>query len=289
MAGPYIANMHTNGPNGEMKCAYRHWYSDGFRRILWFGGSLLSLRNVLSLSCILGVFAGMSCMGGQTGTEDEAPGSDASSGGRGSVDLGGDGSEGTADGKDPCSSPVIAIGLDDLSTLGYSAKDLLVWSESATSTTLLWNENTNLVGVGPEKGDSKITVEVLGVASTARVISPTDTALCGKPRLELDGLVSVETAGGALKEVLSVTLVSRDKSHLEFSTPLHLESLVGSLTFDLPTGVSLLGLTLSGILSPGGAEGSLMAQIEETSSASSNNATSTSTVLVLARWPASKD
>ena len=249
----------------------------------------MSFRNVLSLSCILGVFAGMSCMGGQTGTEDAAPGNDASTAGRGSVDVDGDGSEGTVDGKGPCASPIVAIGLDDLSSLGYSAKDLLVWADIATSTTLLWNENTNLVGVGPEKGDSKITVEVLGVASTARVVSPTDTALCGKPRLELDGLVSVETAGGALKEVLSVTLVSRDKNHLEFSTPLHLESLVGSLTLDLPTGVSLIGLTLSGILATSGAEGSLTAQIEETSSASSNNATSTSTVLVLARWPASKD
>jgi hypothetical protein len=228
-------------------------------------------------------------MGGQTGTEDETPGDDLSTAGSGSVAVGEDGRDGTIDGKGPCSSPIVAIGLDDLSSLGYSAKDLLVWAEGATSTTLLWNENTNLVGVGPEKGDGKITVEVLGVASTARVVSPTDTALCGKPRLELDGLVSVETAGGALKEVLSVTLVSRDKSHLEFSTPLHLESLVGSLTLDLPTGVSLLGLTLSGILATSGAEGSLTAQIEETSSSTANNATSTSAMLILARWPASKD
>jgi hypothetical protein len=228
-------------------------------------------------------------MGGQTGTEDETSGGNGSTAGSGSVAVGEDGRDGTVDGKGPCSSPVVAIGLNDQSSLGYSAKDLLVWAEGATSATLLWNENTNLVGVGPESGDSEITVEVLGVASTARVVSPTDPALCGKPRLELDGLVSVETAGGALKEVLSVTLLSRDKNHLEFSTPLHLESLVGSLTLDLPTGVSLLGLTLSGILATSGAEGSLTAQIEETSSTTAKDATSTSAMLILARWPASKE
>jgi hypothetical protein len=175
-----------------------------------------------------------------------------------------------SEGGEVCDQSERALGLDEVSDLGFSAAQLIGWVSGEHRQSLLWNDQN--ASFEPEHGRSEIVLGVeplgarfidrspkarsdgreegpgLALAEIAYVNDP-----CGDS-LALDVRLTISTAGGALAETVDTVLMARASDAVDGSVVLPVDQLLGSFEGGTPipdgfvqrgTPELLLGFTLS--------------------------------------------
>lgn len=152
---------------------------------------------------------------------------------------------------------------NDRSALGFSAQDILELSPIPIGTSLLWQGSARL-SFGPEIGQSELRLNLyhLGGEVLLRQSSVDDC----RPALEIDVMMNIISAGGALNETFLTTLVAETANYARFSHSIPAENLEGSFRVlaTQPTGGVLDELQFKGILSAEGSCGSVRAVLKYT-------------------------
>jgi hypothetical protein len=183
------------------------------------------------------------------------------------------------------------IETDEATSLGFSATDVLAFVAGTHKETLTWNPQE--YSYEPEHGAQalELTIAQKGtprfVQYTEKHSSGIELALqpgqCGDA-IEIDADITLHTAGGALDETLSTTLLVRNDKLVRFSLQPDATKLKGSLAITPPAGATTL-LYLDGQLTPYGTSGTLRSAFEiRTSDAVSMGAAGVSP---LAQWGSS--
>ena len=165
---------------------------------------------------------------------------------RGGTDTGNpnDG-RGTTEGGALCDQSTRALALDEVTTLGVSAAELLQWIAGTHHETLAWQDQN--ASFGPEHGRSEISIEIeaLGAHFVDRSPAKQSSGLergeiatvgtVGDPcadSLALDVRLHVSTSGGALNETIETTLDARARDFVSGHVLLPTDMLTGSFVAD---------------------------------------------------------
>lgn len=168
----------------------------------------------------------------------------------GNPNDGGTTEEGTSNGQ-LCDQTERALDLDENTSLGVSANDLLSWVSGEHREALAWQDSAG--SFGPEHGRSEITLEIgpLGarfidrrpkersnnVEGEGPAIALAEIGSYGDPcadSIALDVRVHVATSGGALDETLDTTLEAKAPDFVTGQLSLPLDTLNGSFEAEVP-------------------------------------------------------
>ena len=215
-----------------------------------------------------------SCLGGQTGTEQNN-GDDVLTPGEGGA---------------PCDDVKERVELDD-AELGFSANEVLAFVVGEHTTELAWRPATADASFGPESGTGGLTLEISASGAVYRVHSvprssgtsggSVSTIGCPGPRLEVDVTLRLMSAGGALDEHLPAVLSATEAHFARLRASVALEDLGGSFAVSAAPGVTTKALEVQAIFSAEGHAGALTGSVEASMGASSRQGT-----IEYARWPA---
>ena len=169
------------------------------------------------------------------------------------------GQTGTEGGPDDCGVPLRPLDVQEESALGFSAADILAYAEGTHVEELEWNEQSAPVTVGPETGESQIEITI--THGDRAVWGPDDDQ--ADPYcvgLQIDVLVTVRSAGGALDEQFEASLATREQDRAYVYADFGLADVQGALQVEgLPSDPGWrLHFNLD--LSPSGTEGSMWLQ-----------------------------
>lgn len=247
------------------------------------------------------------CQGGQTGDGDPIRDEDSSEEGVGTtngnsqnesdrpptaggldntVTTGDDGSNANGD----CHfqrTPITSLNVE--TQLGFSAQDILDFATTPSQSPLLWKGSSQL-SFGPEAGVSALQLDIQH-AGGAVFLRDSQQGECASA-LELDVVMTLQSAGGALSETFITTLVAESKVLLTFEHSIDAQAVAGSFQVlaTQPAGGVLEQLTVSGTMSPQGSCGAIDAtlsyQPDETLPSAGLQLSGYGTV---ALWPADSD
>lgn len=217
------------------------------------------MKNNFSILSVLVFSSAAACSGGQTG--------DLS----GQNDKGGENTGG-----DQCNDVLHPLAsLDEATSLGFSAGQILEFAAGEFKTPLVWGQPSN-VSFGPESGTGELTMNVSYEGGALYFVESTpkeggqeggEIGLVGSGcsnSLRMDVTVSVQTAGGALNEAFEASLETSSRFAAEFNEPLEPASLNGS--FEIlsvePAEGQVKQFGLSATLTPFGVTGTLSSIVE---------------------------
>jgi hypothetical protein len=182
---------------------------------------------------------------------------------------------------DDCDEVIVEIDLDDDAALGFAPRHVLELASGPHTEPLHWWPETDFP-YGPEQGAGSVTFEVTSTDAPPRYVdsepkNDEPSADCSD-WIEVDAMLSIQSAGGALDESIPVTLVAGDPNVVSVATSLDYEMLGGSLAFEDTSvgGYTLEKLSLRGVFSQYGASGVLETYASGSGSASMG---------LLATWP----
>jgi hypothetical protein len=182
---------------------------------------------------------------------------------------------------------VLEIDIDDDAALGFAPRRMLELASGPYTEPLHWRSDPELV-FGPEQGVGSVTFEVTPTDTPPRLMTsePKEDAPdadCLDDWIEIDVLLSVQSAGGALNENVPVKLTARDGNVVRFSAKLDHEMLGGTFTLEESSyeGGTLLDLPLAGVFSQYGASGTFGAHYK-----TSSGRTAAESMGTVASWPA---
>jgi hypothetical protein len=187
------------------------------------------------------------------------------------------------------------IALADASQLGFSGMDLLARALGEHSAPLRWLPSMGVVAHGPEVGESRIDLVIEYRNGEVRFVEPSPmdpgggsgvepARTCASSRLEVDVVVRVETAGGALAEEFPAVLRAVTPSRVELARGLPLDRLSGSFFVNAPTGHSVGALDIKAYFDGGAFSGTLSAVVEQRVG-SGSSASVGATFVTFAVWP----
>ena len=148
---------------------------------------------------------------------------------------------GVETGGDSCDESARPLELDEVTSIGVSAAELLSWVGGTHTETLAWQDSA--ASFGPEHGRSEITIEVepLGARFIDRrpkqrsgegtLVAPEIALIGGDPcadSIALDVRLHLSTAGGALDETVETTLQARARDYATGQVTLPIDMLTGS-------------------------------------------------------------
>ncbi|MDD9933224.1 MAG: hypothetical protein OXT09_06460 [Myxococcales bacterium] len=123
-------------------------------------------------------------------------------------------------GGEGCEDDAQVVAVDEVTPLGFSAAQILAFVEGAHEETLVWHAGQG-VTVEPESGEQALSIEVERGDGEIRYVDsspdPNGATLGGeigvacRSRLEIDVLLRLRSAGGALDERFEATLVARSE------------------------------------------------------------------------------
>jgi hypothetical protein len=183
------------------------------------------------------------------------------------------------------------IATDEATSLGFSAAEVLAFVAGTHKETLTWNPQQ--YSYEPEHGAQALDLTV-AQKGTPRFVEYTEShssgielalapGQCGDA-IEIDADITMHTAGGALDETLSTTLLVRNDKLVRFSLQPVATKLKGSLAITPPAGATTL-LYLDGQLTPYGTSGTLRSAFETRTSDSVSMGAGE--VVPLAQWGSS--
>jgi hypothetical protein len=217
----------------------------GFRA----AGRALSL---LSVSIALG-----GCLGGQTGTEENAGGGTTK-----------DPAEG---GGAACDAHVTRLTPSETSPLGFALDSVLSAVTGARSAPLAWSEDPPELDFGPEHGLGSVELSLVEntvgeprfVHWTPRALGP-DVGGCAPDEVQFDAQVSFVTVGGAFAERFPAVLHVTRPDTTRITLTLALDTLSGAFSVSPAPGVVTKAVVLDAELTAQGTSGTLRGQIEQT-------------------------
>lgn len=182
---------------------------------------------------------------------------------------------------DRCDEMSLEIDLDDDTALGFAPRHLLELASGPHTEPLHWRASPDF-SFGPEGGVGSLTIEVTPTEAPPRYVDSipkkdTYDDSCDD-HVELDVMLSIQSAGGALAESIPATLSAGDAYVVRFDTALDPAMLGGTLTFE--SGSTPDELSLRGVFSQYGTSGTL-----ETQSRSTSGHTASEERDLLATWP----
>jgi hypothetical protein len=216
-------------------------------------------------------FAVLACEGGQTGGED-INGFPADS---------------------PCQERVQVIALGDARPLGFSGAEVLAALPGPHTAPLHWNASTQPLTLSPEQGESRIELGIdyaggrvfwLRPPASSDGGAPPSALGCPGERLEIEVLVELKSAGGALDERFATRLRASSPQSAQLVHSLPLAGLSGALVVTAPPGVSATLLSMNAWLDEQGFRGALSGPVTEESSQSPGSVSGR--VITFAEWPA---
>lgn len=202
----------------------------------------MTTRPRTLLAAALLAVSAVACAGGQTGDEGE----DAR-----------------------CEEKPRSLALDEVSSLGFSAAQLLSYSAGAHSVSFEWQPSTTLP-YGPERGPSELSLDIESVGSARfvqRWLSGGPVTLegggCCPDIVRVDVRVTLRTSGGALNEQFDAVLEATQPDAAYLSLLLK-PPLTGTLAFDEQAlgDAHLEDVQLDVRFAPNELSGSLNARIE---------------------------
>jgi hypothetical protein len=217
-------------------------------------------------------FVALACEGGQTGGEDTGNGFPADS---------------------PCNERVQAIALDDARPLGFSGAEVLASLPGPHTAALYWNASTQPLTLSPEQGESRIELSIEYTGGRVLWLRPPASSDggaassglgCPGERLEIEVLVELKSAGGALDERFATRLRASGPQSAQLDHSLPLAGLSGALVVTAPPGISATLLSVNAWLDEQGFRGALSGSVTEESSQSPGSASGR--VITYAEWPA---
>jgi hypothetical protein len=173
----------------------------------------------------------------------------------------------------PCIEAEVPLQRHEVSSLGFSADDLLTTVGDASTATLLWVPARSL-SYGPESGASTITITILHVGNARFIeseVRANDSEALLHPvcqdRVELDVTLSSATAGGALSEEFATRLKAASIGDIWLSHVLQPAQLSGAFAIDAQSlgTARFKRLTLEAHWSPELMRGLISAGIEQAS------------------------
>jgi hypothetical protein len=189
-------------------------------------------------------------------------------------------------GDDGCEDVIVEIDLDDDAALGFAPRRMLELASGPHTEPLHWRDDPELV-FGPEQGIGSVTFEVTPTGARPRLVvwqvnEGARSDDCGSEHIEIDVLLSVQSAGGALSETVPVTLVASDPHVVRFDASLDPEMLGGTFALEESSlgGGTLVDLPLRGAFSQYGVSGTL-----ETHIRTSRGNTGAEEMGFIATWP----
>ncbi len=163
----------------------------------------------------------------------------------------------------------VTLELDEQSTLGFSAADMLALADNAQDQTLNWHALSN-VSVGPESGEQALTLEITS-RGQARLVDYERKAngfeIGGEcpDRLEVPVTLKLRSAQGALDESIETTLSARSAHVARIYHRLPADKIAGSLEVEAQDGFKLNSLTVALSLTSFGGSGEITPMLEKSS------------------------
>jgi len=129
-----------------------------------------------------------------------------------------------------CRLAVTPLALDEVSPLGFSASDVLEFSEGERQAELRWLASD--LDYGPEHGDSGITARVTlrGKAQFVKVVEDKNLRCVDAVRVPIT--LELTTSGGALSERMDTRLVANSSTEAKVSALREPSELQGEFAFD---------------------------------------------------------
>lgn len=207
--------------------------------------------------------------------------------------------KGSEAGGDDCDRTLRPIELDEVSSLGFSAADVIALAEGAHTETLAWLENESAHGSGDEPTQVEVRIEFGGGSRFVdREPKPATGGDLGEggpdiayesvchDRLELDATLTLRTADGALDESVPVVVWAETARLVHAGFSLDADELAGSLevSVEAPPGFEPDGLTKLGFdvrIADVGFAGSIGAQ----ATFRNDTGVAAGAVGAIARWP----
>lgn len=228
----------------------------------------------------VGVFLA-GCLGGQTGGEINGEG--------------GTGAPRPPAGpvQEDCTDERTVVALADASRLGFSGADVLALALGTHRAALHWSPPPHVVPFGPELGESAIEMSIEYHDGAVRLVKTKMSSAAGQEvpalgcqpdRLEVDVVVRVTTAGGALDEQFTTALVASAPGHASLSAVLAVESLAGSFFVDPPAQYRARTMSVKAEFSAASFTGSLLGVVEQQSGSGPDSSVS-AIFTEYARWP----
>lgn len=186
------------------------------------------------------------------------------------------------------------IALADASRLGFSGADVLASALGTHRSTLTWNDKPSVVSFGPEHGASSVELTIEYHDGNVRFVTsdfvpsssggPEPALGCSPDRLEVDVLVRLHTAGGALAEEFGASLVATMPNRATLSRELALDSLSGSFFVQTPASYHARALAVTADLDSNGFKGTLAGSVEQRVGTGPDGAVS-NLFVTYASWP----
>jgi hypothetical protein len=194
-------------------------------------------------------------LGGQTGTEER----------RGTGTAGGNG----------CLEEPRELGLDELSQLGFSAREAMSAALGTRTVPLVWQAGDASFSFGPEMGPATLGLTLSSSATSARFVhyardsgSNEQSAIgCPPDDVQIAVKVVIETSGGALSEEFPAALRAVSVASSKFAVELPLGALNGSFVVTPASGFSTRTLAISVELDAEGLRGAVTGLLEQSSGA----------------------
>jgi hypothetical protein len=186
---------------------------------------------------------------------------------------------------DGCDETILEIDVDDETALGFAPRRLLELASGPHTAPLHWLANEDF-SFGPEEGVGSVTLEVTSTEAPPRYADSEpkegESGVDCRDWIELDVMLSVQSAGGALDESVLVTLIATDAYVTRFDASIDPEMLGGTFAFDEGSldGVTLEELSLQGIFSQYGTSGTFGSRVKASSGKVASESRDT-----LASWP----
>ena len=218
-------------------------------------------RRLLNAASLLGALGFGACLGGQTGGE---------TGAERQIHDEHDTYSGAG-----CEEVSSNLAPDEVSPLGFGAADVLTLVGESTTTPMVWLDTSVLqVQSSVEPGPSELTITLLDSSNPRFVeVSPAepedDTELLPAgdcpDRVDVDVILLIATADGALDETVSATLHATDADFVDLIVPLDLAGLTGTFRASpVSSSAELEGFALRTTYEPAGVHGELAATLTET-------------------------
>lgn len=234
-------------------------------------------RKTCALWMTASILAG--CAGGQTG--------DLS----GNTDLPGDQGGNEASGQ--CDETVVALAtLDEVTSLGFSAADVLTFAAGEVQTPMAWSSSDQVTFV-PASGRGTLDLEVRYEGGAAEYVASRPKSGSGGENIGSNGVcadrvriavqVALRTADGGLDETFETKLEAASAHVATFSQPLEPTALTGSFEVtSVPPNGKVKQFGIAATLTPFGVSGSISSVLEVHQPAS--NAVSARWI-TYASWP----
>lgn len=189
-----------------------------------------------------------------------------------------------------CRDEQTVVALGDASALGFSGADVLAMALGTHRARLAWNAAPQVITFGPEAGESEIALSVEyrdGPVHLLRAKQGTQTGPelgCQPDRIAVEVTVHLTTAGGALAETFTTSLLASAPNRARLSSALAIDELAGAFLVDVPASYRAVTLSVNAELAPGSFTGTLGGTVESRPSSDPNG--SASAIFVeYARWP----